>query len=167
LGGYTEAMKPSDVPSALVGHECWYVSAGGKTAPSFMLALGDKVARERPLTNPAQSAEFRANEGSVELLVWCAWRLQGPALVLASSDQGASGLSALRAIVGASVTAVLCSPPAWDLLVEFSNGLELAVFCDHVEPNASIAQNWELWSPQGYVGTGPGAEWGEDPLAAC
>jgi hypothetical protein len=158
-------MKPDEARMALVGQKCWYVSAGGKTAPSFMLALGDQVPRERPLRNPAQSPEFRKFRGSVELLVWCSWRLQRSAAVLASSDQGATGLPALQAIINLSVTDVVCSPPAWDLLVRFSDGLELVVFCDHVAPDASIEQNWELWSPQGHVGTGPGAEWGEDPLS--
>lgn len=158
-------MKPDDARAALLGQKCWYVSAGGASAPSFRLAFGERVPLERRLRNPTNSTEFQKFRGSVELLVWCSWRLQRPGAVLASSDQGASGLSALDAIVNSTVTDVTCSLPAWDLLVRFSGGLELAVFCDHVAPDASIDQNWELWSPSGYVGTGPGTTWGEDPDA--
>lgn len=151
----------------LVGQRCWYVSAGGSTAPSFALVLGNQIPRDRPLANAAHPTEFRENRGSVELLVWCSWRLERAAEVLASSDQESAGLSTLKDLVGASIVEATCSPPAWDLRVRFSNGLIVAVFCDHVQPEASVSQNWELWSPIGYVGTGPGADWTEDPTAAA
>lgn len=32
-----------DIPQRLVGQRCWYVSAGGVTAPSFSLALGEQI----------------------------------------------------------------------------------------------------------------------------
>ena len=72
---------------ALVGKPCWHVSAGGRTAPSFVLVLGGRVPRDLPLKNPAQPEAFRNSRGEVELLVWSAWRLQRGPRVLATSDQ--------------------------------------------------------------------------------
>lgn len=146
----------------LVGQRCWYISAGGVTAPSFVVVMGNRVTRERPLANKHHPQEFRENRGSVELLVWCSWRLQRGREVLASSDQGQFGLATVKGIVGAVVDEATCIPPAWDLTVRLSNGLELQVFCDHVEPNASASQNWELWYPGGYACAGPGGEWTEE-----
>ena len=160
-------MHPIVASTALIGKGCWYVSAGGVTAPSFMLVLGGKIPRPTPLKNPAQSMDFRSYRGSVELLVWCSWRLQRGAEVLASSAQERVGLSALDGVIDSTIVEAFCSPPAWDLRLHFSNNLEIVVFCDQVEPGASIAQNWELWTPQGYVGTGPGADWGEDPTVSA
>jgi hypothetical protein len=157
-------MTPDAAPTVLAAQKCWYVSVGGSTAPSFMLVLGEKVPLDRPLKNPRHPPEFRTHRGSVELLIWCSWRLQRSAEVLASSDQDITEFLPLKGIEGSTITDVVCSPPAWDLLLRFSNGLELAVFCDHVEPGASMSQNWELRGPDGYVGVGPGAEWGEDPM---
>ena len=81
---------------SLLGQPCWHVSAGGATAPSFVLVLGGRVPRDVPLTNPAQPDDFRHNRGAVELLVWSSWRLQRGPSVLATSDQGEAGLPALR-----------------------------------------------------------------------
>jgi hypothetical protein len=56
---------------------CWYVSCGGAVGPSFQLALGNRVLRNRPLKNSAHPDEFRRFEGEANLLVWCSWRLDG------------------------------------------------------------------------------------------
>lgn len=156
-------MKPDAAPTILLGQLCWYVSAGGVTAPSFTLVLGDMIPRKRVLKNTAHPLEFRENNGSVEFLIWCSWRVQRGSKLLASSAQEESELQVLRQIQGSKVVDACCSPPAWDFWIRFSNDLELAVFCDHIESDSSIPQNWELWGPQGYVGTGPGATWTEDP----
>ena len=147
---------------ALVGQTCWYVSAGGVSAPSFTLVLGDRVLRETPLSNPAHPEAFRKFRGTVELLVWCSWRLQGEAAVLASSAQEEAGLPHLDALVGATVAAIVCAAPAWDLVLDFSNGLRLQIFCDNVDPNSPASQNWELWAGDLYVSAGPGTLWEEE-----
>lgn len=158
-------MNPNEAIKELVGQNCWYVSAGGATAPSFTLVLGEKVLRERALRNLAHPLEFRTNRGSVELLVWCSWRLQSTTQVFASSDQGEFGLQVLKNVEGTTILETNCYPPAWDLSIRFSNGLELSIFCDHIEPNCSISQNWEFSGPRGYVATGPGTSWSEDLTA--
>ena len=125
----------------LVGEKCWHVSAGGVTAPSFLLAFGERILRARVLKNKAQPVIYRKFRGSLELLVWCTWRLQTEKSVIGSSDQGELGIVELRKLLGAEVADVKCQPPAWDLCVEFVDGRTLMVFCDHVAPDASCDSN--------------------------
>lgn len=141
---------------AMVGKPCWHVSAGGPTAPSFVLVLGGRVPRDVPLRNPAQPDDFRHTRGEVELLVWSPWRLQRGSSPLATSDQGEPGLAALRALVGAVVESVACAAPAWDLAIRFSDRTELVTFSDHLDPGASIEASWELWARGRYLRAGPG-----------
>ena len=146
----------------LIGQRCWYVSAGGVTWPSFKLVCGDMIPRE-PLRNQAHPEAFRNHRGSVQLLVWCSWRLQTESTVLASSDEGESGAKGLDALVGTTVTEVRCSAPAWDLALTFSSGLVIQVFADNFGPDPSASQNWELWVPGRYVQAGLGEAWDEQP----
>lgn len=141
----------------MIGEACWHVSAGGPTAPSFLLVMGGRIPRPEPLKNPHQPDAFRHNRGTVELLVWSSWRQQNRTDVLATSDQGESGLDRLRSLAGATVTTVSCLAPAWDLNIHFSDGTELVTFSDHLEPDASVAMNWELWYDGRYLRAGPGA----------
>jgi hypothetical protein len=154
-------MKP-DVVQTLVNQICWHVSAGGATVPSFQLVMGTRIPRRAPLENLAQPQEFRLNQGSHSLLVWCSWRLQKPDRVLATSDD-VDSIGALDGLVGAGVVAVRCSPPAWDLELQFTNGLLLVVFCDNYGSCPSASRNWELWVPGVYVEAGLGGAWLEEP----
>lgn len=148
---------------SLIGQRCWYVSAGGVTWPSFVLVCGDMIARELPLSNPAHPEPFKSNRGSVELLIWCSWRLQTDSRVLASSDEAESGAKALIALVGTTLTEARCSAPAWDLALAFSSGLAIQVFADNHGPEPTASQNWELWVPGMYVRAGVGEAWEEQP----
>ena len=140
------------------GERCWHVSAGGATAPSFVLVLGKRIPRQKDLRNRSQPSLYRKYRGSVELLVWCSWRLETRDAVLASSDQGEAGLTEMERLVEARVAEIDCYPPAWDLAISFVDGRVLRVFCDHVVPNASFRQNWELWLPGVEVTAGPGSQ---------
>jgi hypothetical protein len=151
-----------DIPQRLVGQRCWYVSAGGVTAPSFSLALGEQIPRARPLTNTAHPPSFRHNEGSFGLLVWCSWRLQTDSNVLATSDTDDFQVH-LDSLTDAVVDAVLCRAPAWDLELRFSNGETLLIFCDNHGSDPTASQNWELWVPGTYVQAGLAGEWHEEP----
>jgi hypothetical protein len=148
-------MNPNGPPElgtlvgSLQGLRCWYVSCGGNVGSTFQLALGEKV--------PAHSEEYRAFEGEANLLVWCAWRLDGPGRPLASWDDGDAAVKdGLLKLVGTRVESVELTPPAWDLTVRFSGGLHLRIFCDHVPGDPSFDGNWELWLRHVAVLVGPG-----------
>ena len=147
---------------SMIGERCWHVSAGGATAPSFVLAMGAKVPRESALANPTQPEEFRLNRGSVELLVWSSWRLQEGDSLIASSDQGEDGAMRLRSLAGQKIEAVRYVPPAWDLQIRFADGKELVTFSDHLERDSSIEANWEFWANDKHLVAGPGTQLAED-----
>lgn len=147
----------SKLVRSLQGLRCWYVSGGGCTLPTFQIALGEKIARDVPLRNPAHPEEYRTHEGEANLLVWCSWRLDGPNRPVTSSDDLAEAItSGLKNLIGGQVESVDLSPPAWDLSVRFSNGFQLRVFCDHVPGDPSFDGNWELWLRETVIAAGPG-----------
>lgn len=68
------------------------------------------------------------------LTVFSPWRVQTDREIISdwNVDGGPSGLieSSLRHLVGRTVEAAVTRPPAWDLIVSFSGGIQLAVFGD-------------------------------------
>ena len=105
------------VRSQLIGLECWYASFGGKhLGSSFSLAFGNKVPRAVPLSNTAHPEEFRTDEGSANLVVWCSWRLDSQESPESSSDDTDEGIKrALSGLVGAKVVDVFVERSGWDL----------------------------------------------------
>lgn len=147
----------------LIGLPCWYVSAGGCTLPSFQLALGARVPRDRPLANRAQAEEFRTHQPEAGLLVWCSWRLDEPGQETTSSDsQPEPLLAGLGRLVGRSVERVALTGPARDLTLGFTGGATLRVFCDRVASDGSGGgqENWSLHRADGVLFAGPGHAWG-------
>ncbi len=132
---------------ALRGLECWYVSVGGCTLPSFQLALGEKLLRPRPLRSKAHPDVFRQFEAEVGLLVWCTWRLDDPSGPITSSDDTEEHIGeGLGRLVGVKVRTASARAPAWDMRVGFSNRMTLRIFCDKVPGDPSFSTNWELWN---------------------
>jgi hypothetical protein len=154
---------PADVQKlgpSLRGLECWYVSTGGAAGSTFQLALGDKVRRTSPLKNRAHSSEFREFEGTVSLLVWCAWRLDGSDSPVTSWDDVDHNVeTGLRRLIGSRIESFDVMPPAWDLSIAFSNGLTLRVFCDHVPGDPSFEGNWDMRLRAVTYSFGPGARY--------
>jgi hypothetical protein len=89
--------------------------------------------------------------------------LQQGEVVLAASDQGEDGVAQLQGLVGLTVLSVKALGPAWDLRIAFDDGKELVTFSDHVQPNASIDTNWELWAGGSHLSAGPGSILVKDP----
>jgi hypothetical protein len=153
-----------DLVQTSLQQPCWYVSSGGAAGASFQLALGEKIPREKPLSNPGHPREYRENEGEVNLLVWCTWRLRDDQHPISSSDDSPDHVrEALTRLVNASVAQVELISPAWDLRLHFSNGLVLEVFCDHLSDDASFDGNWELWLTDKVVSVGAGCDMTLEP----
>lgn len=68
------------------------------------------------------------------LTVFSPWRVQTNREIISdwNVDGGPSGLiePSLRHLVGRTVEAAVTRPPAWDLIVSFSGGIQLVVFGD-------------------------------------
>jgi hypothetical protein len=161
-----QEIAGAEIKSALLGKKCWhgYVSAGN----TFQIALGRKVplkgdqlamkehlaARraERGIVAPPRMAVLDRFTGESNLLVWCSWRLDRRNRPLTSWDDAAGCCEAgMDRLVGRTIKAVEIAP-GWDLRVQFSGELLLAVFADHVGASASFDGNWELWRPdQAYL----------------
>jgi hypothetical protein len=114
--------------------ECWGVVAGEGQDARVRLHFGKKKERGRALENPALTDVLRRFEGEFELAVQnCAWRLDGDEMICSSKSPNhneGSMVRGLRLLVGQRVTRVTMTPPVHDLVVEFSGGSRLRLFCD-------------------------------------
>jgi hypothetical protein len=140
-----------------LGRRCWHVSVGGVTLPTFSIALGRKVPRERPLRNRKQPKVFREFQGEVSLLVWCVWRLDRRDRVVVSSDGRDSQIvKGLDCLLAKSLLRIKVVPPAWDLTLTFSDGYTLRVFCNHAGDKPTVHGNWQARVVNRRVSVGPG-----------
>jgi len=148
-----DEVAAAEIRVALAGKRCWY--AYSTCVSTVGLALGRKLAREKPLRNKSHTEEYRRFEGELHLIIWCSWRLDKGTGPLVSSDGDEQVChDRLGALIGRTVQAVEVSP-SWDLQIGFSGGFLLSAFPDHVGESANFDGNWELWRPdQAYlVGT--------------
>jgi hypothetical protein len=146
------------VVAALSGKECWHVSCGGAAVTTFQLALGAKIPRAEPISLRGRSYEFDQYEGEANLLVWCSWRLDSDTAPLTSSDDTQEKVVAsLNHLVGQKTLRVSVEMPGWDLRIDFTDGLCLRVFCDHVPGDPSFDGNWDLYLPDQIISIGVGS----------
>jgi hypothetical protein len=156
----------------LCGLECWRVSCGGAAGSTFQLALGEKVPLPTPAIPPEKTKYFADGfpdfEGEACILVWCAWRLDGPNGPITSWDDAQHGVEAgLQKLIGQKIESIDLLPPAWDANLTFSNGFRLRIFCDHVPGDPSFDGNWDLRIRNTTIGFGPGSKYEiEEPRSA-
>lgn len=145
----------------LIGLPCWHATGGKGLAPSsFCLAIGARIRRRRALRSPGFSREYRHFTGEADLLVWCAWRLEGARTPVASSESPDEEIeSGLQRLVGKTVLDAKVGPPGWDLVVSFSGRLTLRLFCDRVDADEHGLENWSLHFPRKVLAAGPGYRW--------
>jgi hypothetical protein len=87
---------------------------------------------------------FRRFRPEIAIIVWCVWRLEKEASIVASSDGAERQIvKGLGRLVGHRLIDISAAPPAWDLTFKFSGGFHLKVFCDHAGKGASFSINWE------------------------
>lgn len=113
---------------------CWSVIAGEGTGSIVSLDFGEKVPRHTPLKNSQLTKIERENEGEMSLMIWCAWRLDGPkGVICGSTDSNANDgpmVKGAKMLVGRSVEAVEILSPAFDLRLIFRGQFVLNIFCD-------------------------------------
>ncbi len=140
---------------------CWYayVSVGC----TFAMDLGRKIRRDAeevaaiadlrrrreakgiPVT--PHPAEYDTLKGENQLVVWCSWRMADSNGPMASSDSDRDTCeAAIGQVIGKTVRHVEITE-GWDFRLEFTTGLVLSMFPDHVGSDASMDTNWELWRP--------------------
>ena len=90
--------------------------------------------------------------GELDILIWCAWRLQDFQNAICSSDStSAQQKEGTNRLIGQTVVAVDIFPPAWDAVIHFSSDLTLKIFCiythfSEVETNWFFRNGWKLYS---------------------
>lgn len=118
----------------LNGLECWGVVAGEGTGSRITLDFGKNIPRARPLKNPKLSEMQRQHKGEFGLFVQnCAWRLGSETVICSSKSPNSSDgpmVRGLQSVVGQHVVNVAVTSPGYDLVVHFSGGARLHLFCD-------------------------------------
>jgi hypothetical protein len=154
IRGYPRIIMPMSDSSqldgllvALVDQECWSVTGTGAAGSDIKLELGGRVSRRVALTNVRLSEEQRIYEGTFDVFVQCPWRIEiaGAAIYASGDDHSAGGpmAAALQRLVGKAVIAGQTTSSPGDLVLSFSDGVVLKVFCDRVV-NADDADNYSL-----------------------
>jgi hypothetical protein len=118
---------------ALIGLECWGAVAGDGTALS--LDFGRKFPKDRPTPNFHLPPVVRENEPEFSLFMrGTPWRVQTATGVVVGwmDDDPKDGPidRTLERLVGSRVVRADLTAPAFDLMLEFDNGLTLAIFAD-------------------------------------
>ncbi len=152
-------MQESGVGSFLnnaIGASCWHVCAGGNTWPHFSLALGDKIAREHPLSNDKVGEAFRNFDGEIDIYVRCCWRLllEG-GIVATSQSEEQEGSSQLQLLHGKKLEAINLRS-GFDLRLTFESGILCEAFCDKVGGDPELNNNWEVRIRNTDLYCGPG-----------
>jgi hypothetical protein len=136
----------------LVGKKCWGFVAGKGTGSVVALDFGEKLKRTRSLKNPHLTQEQRENDAEISLLVRCTWRLDAPERVVCgawdSNEIDGLMLAGLQEVVGKNVCAATVGAPAWDLALQFDNGLCFKAFCDRLSEEEA-EDNYVLYAPRG------------------
>lgn len=143
--------------NALIGQECWNVSAGA-IGSLASIDIGDKVLRDKPLPYPNKNLapDLHKYRGQYVLyLEDCPWRLDGTDAVIASwMDSNAPNgpiVTGLKQLEGATITHVDLITPAFDLIVSFNNGLILRIFPDQVDPDEGDNYSLSVAGEKHYV----------------
>lgn len=99
-----------------------------------ILDFGQKIPRARPLKNPTLPEVLRQYKGEFGIFVQnCAWRLDSERTVCTSKSPNAKDgemARGLQDLIGRRVVSVLVTLPTHDLVIEFSDGIKLSLFCD-------------------------------------
>lgn len=134
----------------IIGLECWGVVAGSGTGSIVDIQLGGRVRLHKRLRNSKLTDEQREFEPEFSIFIECVWRLDSESTIICGAwddnREGGEMIVGLRQIVGSVISSVQLSIPAFDVLVGFSNGLTLKVFCDRI--NLTDADdNYSLFTP--------------------
>ncbi|MEO1335146.1 MAG: hypothetical protein AAFV29_05865, partial [Myxococcota bacterium] len=134
---------------------CWSAIVGSEADFPFVLHFGEQLRRSLRLANPRLSFLQRTHEGSISLLVECAWRIDSPDRVIASCwDTFEARRDALDCLVDQNVKSMTASAPGYDLVLEMEDGHTLR--CLSVETDLDRGRdNWHLYTPQALLRIGP------------
>lgn len=136
-----------------VGKLCWDVGCGRNVGSSFSLQLGRKVkVNTFAYSKTPRKLSFRT-VGEHNLLVWCSWRLSKKDNLVVTSDDCENHYKwckYLRKLAGHKITKAKILNSFFDMQIDFTDGYQLNIFCDHGTREPSIDTNWEIFWPDFY-----------------
>lgn len=147
-----------DALGRMTGKKCWSYMANVNTGSCVGFDIGQKVLREKPLSNPRISKEERLYRGEFHFYISCSWRLdwKGKVLCGGEDDKSEEGpmMLGLREMLNRRVVSVELEQPGLDLILGFEDGLVFRIFCDEFEQGEEDLENYVLFLPGGQLVVG-------------
>src|SRR5437763_538996 len=116
----------------LLGKPVWGVATGGMIVSSLFFSFGAMIPRETLMANEELDPRVRANDAEYSLFVRGVWRLVRDGRVITSSAEPTEldvhMAATMRALVGATVSAVAVTQPGNLTRRGFSDGGTLELF---------------------------------------
>lgn len=145
----------NEVLSRLKGKQCWATLGGGAAGSVYALLIGQKLPRVQPIGNDMLNVDAQNFDGEYRLMIKCAWRLDEPNSPIVSwlGPVEPEGLivKSMERLEGTQIVDARAKPPAWDLVLDFSNDLRLTVFCSKTSA-VEFNDNWHLFVNRKPVG---------------
>lgn len=135
----------------LIQRECWSVIAGEGSGSHVSIDFGEKLGRNKPLSNPNIPEISRKYYGEFSIYIEeCAWRLESIETIICGSlspnDNNGIIINGLNRLVGKKVEDVNIIRPALDLEIIFEDSLKLILFCNTL--TIEDGDNYTLFFPE-------------------
>jgi len=132
--------------SQLIGKECWGIVTSAGSHISF--DFGEKIPREKPLDNKYLSEDVRKFESEYSFLIFCVWRVDyEQSVAFGAWTENEIVEKDVKKFLGQRVIDIELSLPAYDLVITFSEGLKLKIFCDQTNEEDQN-DNYDFFTPQ-------------------
>jgi hypothetical protein len=133
-----ELQRLNSVFERLAGAAITKISAGGAAGSIIGIELDRPTSGDQPSPRPEWYIGIE-----------CSWRLEVAERPMTSSlddnSEGGPMLSALRFLLGCTVSAISASAPSFDLSISLNRDARLVVFCDVIQSGIC----WYMLGPDG------------------
>jgi hypothetical protein len=135
----------TDLTSALgqlIGKECWSVIGGRGTGSVIVISLGERVLREREISNSCLTEDERRFDALFSSMIWCSWRVERAGRVVgtwgALTETGELEPTGALALKGRRLSGFELDDPIPDLRLDFGD-VRLSLFADYLSDDPGEA----------------------------
>ena len=140
----------------LQGQMCWGISIGPRLGTVISIYFGRKIAKNKIPGNTNTLYKIR-DQNLIHFLIDCVWRIDSKTKIICGAYDGKSKNgrmeNGLRELYGQEVISVNFTEPAFDLELEFANGLTLRIFCSATSMDDDDT-NYNLYMDNGIISVG-------------
>jgi hypothetical protein len=126
----------------LIGKECWSVIGGRGTGSVIVMSLGERVPREREISNPSLTEDERRFDALFSSMIWCSWRVERAGRVVgtwvALTETGELEPTEVLALRGRRLSGFELDDPIPDLRLDFGD-VRLSLFADYLSDDPGEA----------------------------